>query len=186
VCFGIFRRQAVRPALGRGGTARAHVSAEYPWLGALLPAGRPAAGSLQPFLALLAEKRLLLEREVPALDRATREGLDRLVASACGVARLAADVEAVLAAARRSAEADRERCLGGELAWVCAADDAYGALLGRLVRLHAAFNRLLGRAIVLGLPLDAADTALLEGCLDELAAGLEAGRQARVDLGRLA
>jgi hypothetical protein len=175
ICFEIFTRAAVRPALGRAGTAQAWVATQYPWMRELVPNGRAAEDTMQAFLAALVEKRLLFGRHVPTLDAAARDTLDRLLVSACRVAHLASDVERALAVASRGRGED-----------AVAAEDAYASLVRKLVRLQALFNRLLGRAIVLRLPLDAADTAALEECASDLGGELEAARQAHAELRRVA
>lgn len=174
VCFQLFRRQAIRPAFGRATTARTYVATEFPWVRELVPNGRAVHGAMQTFLSALVEKRLLFARHVPTLDAGTREMLDRLLVSACRVAHAAADVERARAVVRRAAA----EALGAE--------DAHASLLRKLVRLQAVFNRLLGRAIVLRLPLDAADTAALADCARDLDMELEATRQAGAELRRVA
>jgi hypothetical protein len=141
----------------------------------LVPNGRAAEDTMQAFLAALVEKRLLFGRHVPTLDAAARDTLDRLLVSACRVAHLASDVERALGVASRGRGED-----------AVAAEDAYASLVRKLVRLQALFNRLLGRAIVLRLPLDAADTAALEECASDLGGELEAARQAHAELRRVA
>jgi tRNA A-37 threonylcarbamoyl transferase component Bud32 len=175
VCFQLFRRAAIRPAFGRGNTARAYVATEFPWVRELVPNGCVPRDATQAFLASLVEKRLLFARHVPGLDAGTRATLDRLLVSACRVAHLVADVECTRAAAPR---ATAETLLGVE--------DAQASLLRKLVRLQAVFNRLLGRAIVLRLPLDDADATALEECARDLATELEATRQAGAELRRVA
>jgi hypothetical protein len=174
VCFQLFRRQAIRPALGGAAGARTYVATEFPWVRELAPNGRVAEGTMQTVLSTLVERRLLFARHVPALDAATRETLDGLLVSACRVAHLAADV----VRARQTRPAAAEDALDAE--------DAIASLLRKLVRVLAVFNRLLGRAIVLRLPIDAADTVGLEECAQDLGTEVEAMRRAGAELRRVA
>src|SRR5262249_52597073 len=87
--------------------------------------------------------------------------------------------------ARRALEG-RLRTVASRLEELYALQDAHGALLTKLIQLHALFNRLLGKVIAHRLPLEQADADELDACLRTLGDDVSVARQVRADLARVA
>jgi len=207
-CFGVFRRETVRPVLRDPSALRRHLGDSSGWLRELLPAaGRPRSESMQRLLIHLIEKYLLLARGgVPQPE--VENGLRQLLRGAAEIATAAGEMEGRLEAAglaplmsSYAALADplegdaggeredlerRRRELGAQLAELSALEDAHAALVNKLVHVHSVFNRLLGKALALRLPLEQADAELLADCLRTLGDDVGIARQVRAELARVA
>ncbi len=204
--LGVYRRQAGRAILRDLPAVRARLSAECGWLRELAPVAAGAAGES---VAQMIEKYLLLARGGVALDAGLRGALQRVLRGAAEVACLAAEIHARLDAAtlarlatawtsladqvqaedvpaRRQALERRRSAIGGELEAAATLQDAYERLLNRLTRLQCVFNALLGKALVLNVPLAAQDVETLEASLQTLREDLAVGRQVHAELGRAA
>jgi cell division protein FtsB len=144
-----------------------------------------------------------------ALDAGLRGALQRVLRGAAEVACLAAEIHARLDAAtlarlatawtsladqvqaedvpaRRQALERRRSAIAAQLEAAAALQDAYERLLNRLTRLQCVFNALLGKALVLNVPLAAEDVETLEASLQTLREDLAVGRQVHAELGRAA
>jgi hypothetical protein len=203
---GVVRRQKTRPAFTDLDAVRVHVAAEYGWLGEIAASIRNVAtAAMQQSVVQMVEKCLLLRRTRVAID----VPLQAVLRSAADVASLAAELEQALGSttvgqqtatytslseqlaveedpSRRELLRRRLAACTAELEAVYALQDAHARLSNRLVHLHAVFNTLLGKALVLRLPLEAAETALLDDCLANLRTDLQVAAEVRTELRRVA
>jgi hypothetical protein len=208
--LGILRRQTARPAFRDPEAVRVHAEREHGWLSEIAPALRVTeSAAMRESLAHMIEKYLLLRKSGVRVDLQMENALRAVLRNAAEVAALAAEIEKALGSTalvqrmalyaslgeQIAAEADgavrdelarRRAAYAAELEDEYALQDAFGTLSNRLVALHAAFNRLLGKAIVLRLPLDAEETALLAACLTSLQADLGVAKQVQAELRRVA
>ena len=207
--LGVAQRNGRRPLVDARLVQAGEATGETAWLRDLVPAERKASGgALEGLVPRLVEKFLLVTRE-PGCDPALRVALQRTLRTAAEVVIAASELDAALDptvlarhAARYAALEDeiateddpgkrarleqRRRMLVGVLERTWALQDAQATLLGRLVQIHARVGTLLGKLLVLRVPLDAADGGALEESVQALRRDVGVAREVQADLRRAA
>jgi len=204
-----YRRQVIRPLFRDPGAIVAMARAEHAWLRALL---RPPADSAAPnsrlLLSQFIDKYFLLLHADALPGSELRGDLIGILRSLAQTADLLAAIEPVLAGPTRPQLAAEYGDLGERLAierepsrrgslerarhavaeklrHFSDLEDRAAALTNRLIYLQYVFNTLLGRAVVLRAPLDAAALEVLEEAAAALRSDLAVSREVEAELARL-
>ncbi len=207
-CLGVFRRETMRPLIPNACLVEQRVGADHGWLRRVVATSPAGSESTRTLLPVMIEKYLVLSRsggsaaEIEGLLRRVLGAAAELSSAAAqvelrldaaGAERLTADYTALARQLEAETGDEARRALESRLATVSsrleelyALQDAHGALLNKLIQLHALFNRLLGKVISRRLPLEHADAELLDASLRTLDDDVSVARQVRADLARVA